>query len=181
MVQLRKYKLCTVLPIWRTPHSVNGFCGQLFGSVASYLHLRLIFCKYKMFTMVMCHIFHMIISIIPEIVWAKSAVLTIPKYQQRTVLFTNKRKYKSREHGTNNFGNGARKHLRIFVYIFLVWFKKTAEYDEVNTRSNEVAIPIYIHISFDVNALHVMDMNLFDDDSFFMTASMMVYSRRIQW
>ena len=56
VVQLRKYKLCTVLPIWRTPHLVNDFCGQLFGSVASYLHLRLIFCKYEMFTMVKCHL-----------------------------------------------------------------------------------------------------------------------------
>ena len=114
VVQLRKYKLCTVLPICRTPHSVNDFCGQLFGSWASYLHLRLILYNY-------------------ETVWAKSTVLTIPKYQQRTVLFTNKRKYKSREHGTNNFGNGATKHLRIFVYIFLVvFFSKNDEYDEVN-------------------------------------------------
>ena len=56
VVQLRKYKLCTVLSIWRTLQSVNDFCGRLFDSVASNLHLRLIFCKYEMFTMVKCHL-----------------------------------------------------------------------------------------------------------------------------
>ena len=93
-----------------------------------------------------CHIVHTILSIIPEIVWAKSKVLSISKYQQRTVLFTNKRKYKSREHGTSsgmNFGNGARKHLRFSVHFSCVLFLKTKEYDQVNTRSNVVADPIY--------------------------------------
>ena len=56
VVQLRKYKLCTVLSIWRTLQSVNDFCGRLFGSVASNLHLRLIFCKYEMLTMVRSHL-----------------------------------------------------------------------------------------------------------------------------
>ena len=56
MVQLRKYKICTVLSIWRTLQSVNDFCGRLFDSVASNLHLRLIFWKYEMFTIVRCHL-----------------------------------------------------------------------------------------------------------------------------
>ena len=56
VVQLRKYKLCTVLSIWRTLQSVNDFCGRLFDSVASNLHLRLIFCMYEMFTKVRCHL-----------------------------------------------------------------------------------------------------------------------------
>ena len=110
-------KLCAVLSIWRTLQSANNFCG-LFGSLVSNLHLRLIFCNYEMLTMVRCHLsvilFTQFSQFIPEIVWAKSTVLTIPKYQQRTVLFINKRKYRSYEHGTNNLGNGASKHLRLF-------------------------------------------------------------------
>ena len=49
VVQLRKYKLCTVRPIWRKPRPVNDFCGRLFCSVGSNLHLRLIFCSHNSF------------------------------------------------------------------------------------------------------------------------------------
>ena len=78
VVQLRKYKLCTVLSIWRTLQSVNGFCGRLFGSVASNLHLMLIFCKYEMFTMVRCHL---------------SVILFIQLFQLSPRLFERRARY----------------------------------------------------------------------------------------
>ena len=56
VVQLRKYKLRTVLSIWRTPPPVSDFFGRLFGSVTSYSHMGLAFCKFEMFTMVRCHL-----------------------------------------------------------------------------------------------------------------------------
>ena len=44
VVQLRKYKLCTVLPIWRTPHPVNDFCDRFHGSGGSFLYVNLTWC-----------------------------------------------------------------------------------------------------------------------------------------
>ena len=72
--------------------SIVRFCGVTFTLEADILEVRDV---YDYLVSLICHIVHTILSTIPEIAWAKSTVLTIPKYQQRTVLFTNKRKYKS--------------------------------------------------------------------------------------
>ena len=72
--------------------SIVRFCGVTFTLEADILQ---VWDVYEGYVSLICHIVHTILSIIPEIVWAKSTVLTILKYQQRTVQFTNKRMYNS--------------------------------------------------------------------------------------
>ena len=47
-----------------------------------------------------------------------------------------------------------------FLYAFFVWFLKTTEYDQVNTRSNVAADPICRFHLINVNALHAMDKKI---------------------
>ena len=44
VVQLRKYKLCTVLPIWRTPRPISDFCDRFHGFGGSFLYVNLTRC-----------------------------------------------------------------------------------------------------------------------------------------
>ena len=147
VVQLRKYKLCTVLSIWRTLQSVNDFCGRSFGSVASNLHLRPIFCEYEMFTMVRCHL---------------SVILFTQFFQLSPRLFERRARYwpfrninrercysptgesTSRKSTVLTISGTVPVNICAFLYAFFVWFLKTTEYDRVNTRSNVAAPPIFI-------------------------------------
>ena len=187
VVQLRKYKLCTVLSIWRTLQSVNDFCGRLFSSVASNLHLMLIFCKYEMFMMVRCHL---------------SVILFIQFFQLSPRLFERRARYWSfrninREwcysptieitsHKSTVLTTSGMVPANIcaFLYAFFVRFLKTTEYDRLNTRSNVAADPICrFHL---IDTCHgkediVMDTNIFHDTEFFISVNMMFCCRCKQW
>ena len=127
VVQLRKYKLCTVLPKWRTPHSANDFCGQLSGSVASYLHLRLIFCKYEMFTMVTCHLsvilFTQFFQLSPRLFERRAWY-----YQFRNInrerYYSPTRESTSRDSMVLTTSGTVLENICAFSCIFLVWFFK---------------------------------------------------------
>ena len=149
VVQLRKYKLCTVLSIWRTPQSVKYFCGRLFGSVASNLHLRLIFCKYEMLTMVRCHLsvilFTQFFQLAPRLLERRARYWPFRNIN-RERCYSPTRESTSRK-GTVLTTSGTVP-ANIFVCLFFVRFLKTTEYDRVNTRSNVAAHPIYEYADF---------------------------------
>ena len=44
VVQLRKYKLCTVLPIWWTPRPINDSCDRFHGFGESFLYVNFTWC-----------------------------------------------------------------------------------------------------------------------------------------